>query len=282
MSNSFIPLGSSRLGSDPGHWIAKDIEPSEFTGMDLEQAAKEIQVLRAHAIEHNEEASLYNPFMVNLYIYCAPCACQVATALQISQSMNNFPHLNVCIRVDHNQVSSCSISASRIEGIVSLIGYVKSRERYITAPDTVPGTYLKAIDRQWLEKNVYEYEEEVQMRTSSPANRLARIVRSHRDEELCAAIIILGEADYNIPLLSAPPLPPFRPGATPQETQLYGACNSLDKIWLWRRYFLGTYTKKEPLTKKRPLATERAEKNEVEPSSKRSMNSNSGQEGSNQ
>ena len=282
----FIPSRTSYTGSSPGDWIAKDIDPQNYTFISLDQSAENHLALQAHAIALMEDLPTENQFSVKLYIYCPPCACQVATALNICRSVNKYRHLDIRIRVDYRLSTSCSMSSSRIDGLVSLIDYIKTEESK-SRISKYADEKLKAIDRQWLEQIVYDYEE-VQITTPSPANQLSHIVRPHKNESLCAAIVILGEADYCIPLMEAPPFPPSKPGRTPQETQLYRMDQTYGFVLLqrhrsWRRHYMGTYSRKEPLKKKRPapvmLDTE-AEGHESEPRSKRSSTSQPNQVGS--
>ena len=283
----FIPSRTSYTGSSPGYWIAEHIKPQNFTFIDLEKFVENHVALQAHAIAELRDLPIENQFSVKLYVYCPPCACQVATALNICQSVNKSRHLDIRIRVDYRQSTSCSMSSSRIDGLVSLIDYIKTEESKSQISENADKR-LKAIDRQWLEQIVYDYEEEVQMTTQSPANQLCHIVRPHQDESLCAAIIILGEADYCIPLMEAPPFPPSKPGRTPQETQLYRMFQTFDSTalkphWSWRRHYMGTYSRKEPLKKKRPapvMLDTGTEGHESEPRSKRSSTSQPNQVGS--
>jgi hypothetical protein len=282
----FVPLEAHYSGSSPGHWIAKDIDPQKFTSIDLEKCAEFHRALQAHAINRGDvDLPINSQFLVKLYIYCPPCACQMATAFEVCRSVNTYPFLDIRVRVDYRQPTSCSLSSRRIDGLASLIDYIKRQESSSKMTESIKAK-LKIIDRQWLEQTIYDYDEDVQITTPSPANRLSHIVRPHTDKDLCAAIIILGEADYCIPLMGSAPFPPFKPGRMPQETQLYRSIQGYDSIvpsvnWHWQRHYMGTYSPKKPLTKKRPvpmtLATG-ADGHGSEPRSKRNTASESGQE----
>ena len=280
----FVPPGAYQIGSSPGHWIAKDIDPQKFTSIDLEKLAETHRTLQVHAIDEGETAlPIESQFSVKLYIYCPPCACQIATALEICRSAGKSLYLDIRIRVDYRQPTSCSLSSSRIDGLASLIDYIKRQESSSDLSEYEKAD-LKAVDRQWLEQTIYDYEEEVQITTPSPANRLSHIVRPHKGEDSCAAIVILGEADYCIPLMGAPPFPPFKTGRMPQETQLYRSIQGYDHKWHWKRHYMGTYSRRYPLTKKRPvpmmLATG-ADGHESEPRPKRHAAVEPGQVSSN-
>jgi len=208
----------------------------------------------------------------------------VATALNICESMKKSSYLDIRIRVDYRQPTSYSVSSSRIDGLASLIDYVKSQKSSSNSSE-YDYAIIEAIDRQWLEQVIYNYEEDVQITTPSPANRFSHIVRPHKHEDSCAAIIILGEADYCIPFMGAPPFPPFKPGRMPQETELYRSIQGYDRVlpsanWQWQRHYIGTHSRNIPLTKKRPapvMLENGADGHESEPRSKRSATSKSSQ-----
>ena len=195
-------------------------------------------------------------FSVKVYVYCPPCACQVATAFDICFYLNKSRYLDACLRVNEHQPTCSSSSSSRIEGLASLVDHAKVEESTANGDSGYINQKLSAFDRQWHEQIIDDYEEEVQITPLSPSDQLARIVRSHERENLCAAIIVLGEADYSVPLISSPPFPPFKPGRSPEETRLYRfyQTHSFALSWHWRRQYMGTYTRKAQV-KKRPLST---------------------------
>lgn len=282
-THCFIAAGSRRTGSSPGHWIAEDIEPQKFTLVDLERSAEARRVLQAHAIEQGGPVLLpEREFSVTLYIYCPPCACQVAAAFAIWQSAIKSRYLHVRIRVDYRQSTSCSMPSSRIAGVASLIDYIKSLEPKPDLSDDYIAL-LRAFDRQWLEQSYYHYKEEVHITTPSPTNRLLHVIRAHRNEPLTADIVILGEADYCISFMGAAPFPPL-PRRSPRETELYKAIQHWtgppSRQWVWQRHYMGTSSQKKTLKRKRPLhvtlGTE-ADGHKSEPRSKRSDTSNPGQ-----
>ena len=253
VSNSFIPPGAHYTGSSPGHWIGKDLQPQDFTVIDLKEWDERQHALEAHAVREGSSLPTGNPFAVNTYIYCPPCACQVATAYDICRSLKRFPNVDVRIRVDYHEKTSCSLMSSRIGGIASLVEHIKSLESVISHDD-YGMERLTAIDRQWLELIINGYEEEVQAMATSPSERISNIVSSHKDEELCAAVIILGEADHCIPLVHASPFPLFKHGRTPKETEMFKLFQtySFSSGQHWQRNFMGTYARK-PQRKKRPI-----------------------------
>lgn len=198
---SFITPGSFRTQSAPGYRITKHIEPSHFTYADLKKYAVNLDEIKLHAITNGDPVpKVDGRFRVNVYIYCPPCACQVATALDICEYRDRKDYVEFKIRIDPQRMTSCSMSVSRIEGLISVIEQLKETEirPFI---DNQTASRLQSIDREWLERQVYEYTEEDRLSMLSPKNQLARIVEFHSQEPSCAAIIMLGEADFSIPLM---------------------------------------------------------------------------------
>ena len=250
---SFIAPGSVWTHSAPGYRFTKYITPSKFHSIDFERYLEDRSAMKARALANDEsEPDVDGPFRVGVYIYCPPCACQVATALDICQYSHKKDFMDFYIRIDNRQRTSCSASTSRIEGLLSVVDYMKEMERGEAYQYNVDK--LKLIDREWLERCVYSYTEEDHLASLSPANELARIAKLHSGDEKCAAIIMLGEADYGVPLVGVPPFPPFEPGRLPRETQLFKMELKPYSSWHWEREFIGNYTPNNPLPSRRPAA----------------------------
>lgn len=84
--HSFIADRSIQTRSAPGYRITNHIDPSRFALVDLDTYVERREAILAHAIENgdptpNDEEEIRH--RVKVYIYCPPCACQVATALAI-------------------------------------------------------------------------------------------------------------------------------------------------------------------------------------------------------
>ena len=271
----FAATGSRLTGSSPGNWIAQEINPQKFTNIDLEKNTGQYQTLLALAIENGESAPPESDiFAVKVYIYCAPCVCQIATAVNIGLKANEPRNLNVRIRVDFRLGTSCSMSSSRLDGLTSSIDYIKIQERQSLMVEV-----LKLFDRQWMEQSIFDdddddHEDKHQNHTTAPSlgSDFSHIVRVHSEDELTGPIVILGEADFCIPFMGAPPFPPFKPGRMPKETQIYQHMQKYTTNYRWCRQFLGTYTQQEPLEKKRPsnaMSDTRVGNDESEPQAKR-------------
>ena len=128
------------------------------------------------------------------------------------------------------------------------------------------------------------------MATLSPTNQLAHIAELHKGEELCAAIVLLGKADYLVPLMGVPPFRQFEPGRVPRETQLFRYWQDLEKkssskSWslFWRRDPMGTFSTAPPSPPRQPPLAKpdgTKAKESAERGTKRSRSSASDEEGS--
>ena len=248
---SFIAPGSVRTHSAPGYRLTKYISPSKILSpLNFEKYVEDRNAIKAHAISCGEpEPQEDGHFRIKVYIYCPPCACQVATALDICVFSDNKDFLDFYIRIDNRQRTSCSASASRIEGLLSIVDYIKELER--AELDRKRADILKLIDREWLERCIYSYTEEDDLATPSATDELARIAKFHSSDGRYGAIILLGETDYSVPLMGVPPFPPFEPGQIPRETQLFKMKQKKSHPWSWEREFIGMYTPSEPLAPRR-------------------------------
>ena len=254
---SFITPGSFRTQSAPGYRITKHIEPSRFTYTDLGKYSEDLDEMKVHAIANGDpEPEVDGRLRVNVYIYCPPCACQVATALDIRQYRERKDYVEFKVRIDPQQMTSCSMSIYKIEGLISVIEQLNEKENRDYIDDRTV-SQLKSIDREWLERQVYEYTGEDRLSMLSPKNQLARVVKFHSKEPSCAAIIMLGEADFSIPLMGVPPFRPFESGRLPRETQLFkffSQYNSVVQRSIYEREYMGTYSPRAPLQPKQPPA----------------------------
>ena len=279
---SFIAAGSIRTRSAPGYRIAKYIEPDCDTLEGFEQHIQNQNAMKAHAIANEESEPEDNDrYRVRVYIYCPPCACQIATALDICYYRKKKEFVDFFIRIDHRQKTCCSASFSSVQGLVSVIDYIKGREKSYRLENSEVAR-LEAIDREWVEQRIGDYTEEDHLSTLPPASQLARIAE---EEPRCAAIVVLGEADYSIPLMGAPPSGPLESGPLPRENYIFRNEKKMSQFgrWYWDRVFLGTYTPRTPLPPKRPapVGSDTAQPSEsAERGSKRPRSSTSDAEGS--
>ena len=282
--HSFLARGSLNTRSAPGFRISSHINLRVLSCLvELDNYIAEHHAMKAHAIAHFEtEPEVDIRYRVKVYVYCPPCACQVATALEICQHNDGDDFKDFRIRIDHRQKTTCSESFSGVEGLISVINHLKHKEK-----DSSLAVHelrnLIVFDREWMEQEIYNHTEKDCLVALAPANQLARIAGFHPPHTSCAAIVLLGEADHIIPLVGTPPFPPLEPGRILRETQLFRNRQRYLKPgkFGWEREFIGTYSSKDPLPAKRPAPAGSDTTQTLEsgpPSSKRSRNSTRSQE----
>ena len=259
-NNSFLARGSLQTGSAPGYRIAKRIDAQDFSTADLAAytEAQDIQRVRYLKDGMGELPDQFNLYVVHVYIYCPPCACQIATALDICVYRQKSPFVEFHIRIDHHRLTSCCPSVSNIDGLISIDQYLKEAER-----NDLVGRYaemLKAFDREWLDHAIYHVGEDEIVQTASPEDQLRRIIGYHDEYLSAAAIVILGEADHCIRLMGAVPFPPIESGRVPRENQIFMMCQrytytTRNSGWRWQREYVGNYSPKAPIVISRPPAS---------------------------
>ena len=279
-SNSFLAPGSLQTGSAPGYRIGKRINAQEFFVADLAAHTEAHEAQRTRSLmDDSEPPDQFSPYVVNVYIYCPPCACQIATALEICVYHQKSPFVEFHIRIDHGRPASCCPSMSNIDGLISIVEYLKKAEivenlgsRFVQE--------LKAFDREWLDHAIYHAGEKKIVQTPSPNDQLAQIVCHHYTDEYTAAIVILGEADYCIRLMGAGPFPPIESGCVLREDQIFMMRQRYVTPrpgWRWEREYVGDYSPKAPIVSSRsPTSASKeveADKSSVE-SRKRPRRSN--------
>ena len=255
-TNSFLAPGSLQTGSAPGYSIAKRIHAEEFFPVALATytEAQDVQRLR-YLRDGDEPPHQFCPYVVHVYIYCPPCACQIATALDICVYPQKSPFVDFHIRIDHHRPTSCCPSMSNIDGLISIVEYLKEAERVQVLAGSRFAEIVKAFDREWLDHAIYHAGEDEIAQTPSPEDQLSQIIGHHHRDECTAAVVILGEADYCIRLVDAGPFPPIESGRFPREYQIF-MLSQRDSTqhggWRWEREYVGNYTAKAPIVSSRP------------------------------
>ena len=260
-TNSFLARGSLQTGSTPGYRIAKRIDAQEFSTADLAAYIEAQDTQRVRCLMDGEEGELpdeFNSYVVHVYIHCPPCACQIATALDICVYHQKSPFVEFHIRIDHHRPASCCPSTSNIDGLISIVQYLKEAERGVLVSRYAE--MLKAFDREWLDHAIYHASEDEIVQKPSPEDQVSHIMgyyNTRKAYQRTAAIVILGEADYCIRLIDASPFPPIESGRVPREDQIFMMSQQYIYTtrayeWGWQREYVGNYSPKAPIVSSRP------------------------------
>ena len=257
-TNSFLAKGSLQTGSAPGYRIAKRIDAQVWSTADLSAYTEAQDMQRVRYLMDGEEGELpylFNSYVVHVYVHCPPCACQIATALDICVYHQKSPFVEFHIRIDHHRPASCCPSTSNIDGLISIVQYLKEAERQDLGSRYAE--MLKAFDREWLDHAIYHASEDEIVQRPSPEDQVSHIMGYYNSRKECqrtAAIVILGEADYCIRLMDASPFPPIESGRVPREDQIFMMYQRYIRPgeWRWQREYVGNYSPKAPIVSSRP------------------------------
>ena len=251
---SYIAPLSFQIGTAPGYRIGKYIHPQEWASADLNQYLENRDSLRARAIQKGDDQLPEEVIRhkVKVYVYCPPCACQIATAMDVCQYKEESPFVTFHIRIDYRQPTSCCVRSSGIDGICSVIDYLKDIERNGN-PDFIELDRMRLIDRMWMEQEEYLAGELDKAPEYSPESQLTRIFKYHYGEPKVAAIVILGETDHCVPLLGANPLPSLEAGSRFRENMMFMMKQERDGdlpwAWYWQRHYLASYSSEPPIVR---------------------------------
>ncbi|KAH0542808.1 hypothetical protein FGG08_002856 [Glutinoglossum americanum] len=173
--------------------------------------------------------------IARIHIYCAPCACLLATAIKICKEESS-PLLEITVRLDIRLVSSCCQDRDGLDKIDELLKGVKHIERVSHYPLYGDAGDLEYLDRPWIEQRLHlEREEEDQPKVYYNRNYRFSFSPSDRD---CSVIVMLGEVDHILPIMHSPPFP--QKARVPQETEIYKMKSTLGSGY--SRDFLGSFT----------------------------------------
>jgi hypothetical protein len=215
-----------------GERIAATLKPGNFTYIDLDLLAQKSD-------EDNELQKTYLP-VADIYIYCSPCACLVATALSICSGLGQHAttFFQFSVRPDDRLISSCCPNEDRSLGLTSIVQEIKRRE--VAGYSIYP---LSPIDRQWVEQRLFEIEETEPVQSFENSVTLAKqLFASHRSNRKTAGIVLLGELEYCLQIMQSVPF--VSKPRIPRETEIFQMKKASILHNTWNRTYLGTYTAK--------------------------------------
>lgn len=172
-----------------------------------------------------------------IYIYCAPCACLITTAIKLRNAGRN-KFFEFCVRPDDRLSASCCSNLDRSIGLTSLLEAIRG---YELKHESDLGC-LECMDKCWLERRLFEIDEmDPRQPSANIAESAGAIIASHESQEPRAGVIFLGELHYCLPIMHCAPFP-AQP-RIPRETEAFQMRKT---SWggTWSRHFLGTYTAK--------------------------------------
>lgn len=252
-SRSHLTFGTLNLKTSPGHRIAKYIRPQEHAQVNLDEYLDRQEEFRARANQLGKHLSeMKYRYRVQVYVYAGPCASQVRTALEICTAATDSPLVEYIARVDPRLNTCCSLNSSKIERLASIMSHVQNFEVDSDFHNETSMYYdrektkiVRAIDREWLDGWVHEHEcGTFPGDNSSPSEQLSLIASSHRNDETCAGIVILGEADYNAKLMEEASFNLLRSGQPVRDNEMWMMRCKYETMrgWEWTPQYLGKYS----------------------------------------
>ena len=183
-----------------------------------------------------------------VYIYCAPCLCQVWTAFRICKGASGPEEalLQFCVRIDDRLTATCCRASSGTAGLAAVIDQIRSIE--MDGNHLYPlqlGKNIKYIDRDWIDQRLYDQEDELfQASAFDEGTSLAFIFEKFLAKNV-AAVIVLGERDHLVPMLQYSPFQ--KSERTLRENQFFNVRREVVAAigWSWSLKYLGSFTAKK-------------------------------------
>ncbi|KAK0737856.1 prion-inhibition and propagation-domain-containing protein [Schizothecium vesticola] len=170
---------------DTRHSLARRVDGIFNLATDLRSELEDLGgsfVLHEIMTDHNLTHILF-PLAIT-YIHCAPCVCQLQTAVHLCFTVSSTLH-NYSIRPDDRLMTSCCIRQNRIDGLRSIYEAVRHSESLAVAtksPD-VP-IVAKYIDMVWLEERLYFLESGDNLRLPAQKIKTTQVVVLSEAEHL--------------------------------------------------------------------------------------------------
>ena len=247
----FVSFSASTLSWQPGSLIRSKSDYRShisFTSAQLEGYHLQVRKLQMSlAILADEiETPRTELAFLKIYIYCAPCACQISSALSMRfrRPEDWWVSVEKIIRVDHRlSASCCAADSERLNACESLL-------QYMTA--NIHEEKLRDIDWNFLDISIYEYWDD-DMEPDQLSEYMERILDDHKADESVVGIIFIGERNATLPLLKSGPFPQNEPRMPPSSSPIFmlsleldGRLQDPDASSLWRRRYIGSYVPTKP------------------------------------
>jgi hypothetical protein len=180
--------------------------------------------------------------VVDVKIYCPPCACAIRTALRICCD-NSTILIKYIVRVDERLQSSCCSYSTLVDTISSLLRIIQLTEsgQLGRLHDVLDSSMLQYLDRQWIERMLYRLECKPprHRHKASLSRRVGQLVYETAAKDYHA--VFIGEIDYLRPVLEMSAFP--RPPRPPRINEVYRMIKSLAAN-PWEIKCLGGFTPK--------------------------------------
>lgn len=225
--------------TEPWHLASRLLSTINFTriGFDL----KKLSELQRDAEFEGGQLRIYK---AKVYIYCAPCLCQVWTAFRICNGAQGAAELllQFCVRIDDRLTATCCQASSGTAELAAIIDQVRSIELDGAAYQR---TNIRHIDRDWIDQRLYDQEDELFQASAVGEARSLSFIFDHHSTSDLSAVIVLGERDHLVPTLQYSPFQ--KSEKTLRENQFFQVKRQVVAIneWSWSLKYLGNFTAKK-------------------------------------
>ena len=236
---------------DPSH-LARETQPWDLASRLLShikpsRSVDERNSLLSLLSDANSESTTAAFQEEKVYIYCAPCLCQIWTAFRIcDRAPGPIQALfQLCVRIDDRLPATCCQVSSCTAGLAAIVDQIRSIE--MDGKHLYPsylGKHIKYIDRDWIDQRLDEQADEVfQMPAGGAARSLSFIFDRLPSRDL-AAVIILGERDHLVPMLQYSPFQTSE--RVLRENEFFQVKRErVVNEWSWSLKYLGRFTAKK-------------------------------------
>lgn len=242
---SYENLGHS---TDPSH-LANETPPWDLTSrlfstINLARLGVNIDRL----LELQRDADLEGKELAiqkyKVYIYCAPCICQIWTAFRICKGVQGPAKavFQMCVRIDDRLMATCCQVPSNTAGLAAVVEQIRSIEM-----DGNHREHIEHIDRDWIDQRLYDQEDDIFQISAVGEARSLSCIFDQFPYGYLAAVIILGERDFLVPMLQYSPFQTSE--RTLRENQFFQVKRQVnDSEWRWSLKYLGSFTAKRSLS----------------------------------
>ena len=192
--------------------------------------------------------------LATFYVYCGPCVFAFRTALYFCNEQKDSAYLKCLVRIDDRINTSCCLDSSKASRFASFLETIKEIETGKGSGRGFLRTWLRYIDRVWLEQRLYKLEDEIEagdLAHADPADAAKELFQELSADSNYNGFVILGETVHCGWMLQAEPFP--WTSRMPRDTEIFQIHHgySSPRGRIWQRTYLGTYTPREYSTLKK-------------------------------
>ena len=186
--------------------------------------------------------------LATIYIYCAPCACSIRTALHTCSELIYYAHLSSLTRIDDRIDANCCSNNSKKDRLLSVLDLIRQFEASQLQDKDIAIWWVPLVDRVWLEQRLYQLEEsDDNCLHASSKEATKELFSEFTAQSKYNGTVIVGELHSCSWMIQAAPFPWNT--RMPRETEIFHVhthpVTGDEMDWRqinWQRTYLGTFT----------------------------------------